>query len=290
MKILIVQKRWLGGVGSVVRYLKKEFEKLGHEVEVISRDDDLKIFTFAKSFFKLRNAVKKKKFDIVYTQDWSMTLPLIFPYHIFKKKHFAVFYGENPKWEGYGYYFQKLAGKIMGKNLVVCTDHLKQMFSKSNKIYNRVDHNTFKPDKKMKKIKNSVGYASWLTEEYSFPEIKKAVERAGKKFIIAENVPKGKMPEFYRKLECFITIPPHHAGFTLVYLEAMSSDVPKIVGTNFGGGSVIPITKIEDYQGDIAKAILNAKKGNYRKWILDKNLTWEDATKKLEKLFMGREK
>ena len=38
MKILILLKKWKGGVGVVVKNLKKELEKRGHFVKTISRD------------------------------------------------------------------------------------------------------------------------------------------------------------------------------------------------------------------------------------------------------------
>ena len=94
------------------------------------------------------------------------------------------------------------------------------------------------------------------------------------------------MPDFYRKIETFISLPPSYAGFGLVYLEAMASGVPKIIGNNHGGGEILPVTKIEDYKS-IKEAIVNAKKKNYRTWILDNKFTWEEAVKKMEKIFLA---
>ena len=70
----------------------------------------------------------------------------------------------------------------------------------------------------------------------------------------------------------------------------MSDSVPKIIGSNYGGGEVIPITKIEDYRENISEAIKNAKKEDYRKWILENDFTWEEATERLEKMFEKKDK
>lgn len=285
MKILVLFKKKAGGVGSVVREIDLEFKKSGHEIRTISREDDLRIFSLTKSISPIRKIIRKlmeqEKFDIIYTQDWSLAFPLLFPYPIYKKKHFNVFYGADTK---LSFFIQNIIGKIMGKQLIVCNGELKRRFPHSNLIYNRVNHNFYKPSKKIKKIKDSVGFASWKTDEYHFNEIKKTVERIGKKFIFTDNAPDEKMPDFFRQLESFISLPPKHSGFGLVYLEAMASGVPKIIGNNYGGGKMLPITKVEDYK-DIGEAILNAEKKDYRKWILDNNFTWEDAVEKLEKIF-----
>jgi len=50
MKILIVLIRWKGGVGRLIESLKPFLEKEGHQVEVISREDDLKGFSAKQSF------------------------------------------------------------------------------------------------------------------------------------------------------------------------------------------------------------------------------------------------
>jgi glycosyltransferase involved in cell wall biosynthesis len=175
-------------------------------------------------------------------------------------------------------------GRMMGNKLIVCIDELKKMFPNSTLIYNRVDPKFFKSNKKVNKIKNSVGFSGWKTEEYHCNEIEKAINEAGKKMVIAENIPKEKMPEFYQKLESFINLPPECSGFALKYLEAMASGVPRIIGSQYGGGNSIPVTKIEDYK-TLKEAILMAKKKDYRKWIIKNKFTWEDATAQLEKIF-----
>ena len=285
MKILILLKKYEGGVGSVIKYISKDFEKLGHSVKIISREDDMKIYSLKDSVFPVRRLVKrlmrKDNYDIIYTQDWSLAFPLLFPFKIFYKKHFCVFYGTDVS---VGKLFQGIVGRRMGTKLVVCNDELKKRFPLAHLIYNRVDINNFKPSKKVKRIKDTVGFANWTTDEYFYSDIKGAVEKTGKKFVVAVGIPKNKMPEFYKKLETFISLPPKYAGFGLVYLEAMASGVPKIIGSNYGGGEILPIDKIEAH-GSIEKALLNAKRKNYRKWVVDNHFTWEDAAKQVEQIF-----
>ncbi len=286
MKILILLKKWDGGVGTVVKHISEEFKKKGHEVKIISREDDLEYKNLASSIYPLRqkieNLIKKENFDIIYAQDWSLAFPFIFPTKIFRKKLFCVFYGENPKKT---LFIQKWTGKKIGKNLIVCNDNLKEMLPLSTLIYNRVDPDFFSPSNKIKREKNTVGFANWKTNEYRFEDIKNAVEKAKMKLVVAEGISKDKMPDFFRKIEYFISLPPSYAGFGLVYLEAMASGVQKIIGSNYGGGNVLPITKIEDFNGDIVKALQKAKSKNYRKWILDNKFTWKDAVEKLLKIF-----
>ena len=136
MKILIVlknmcQKKGLpGGVGNANDEIKKAFKKLGHKVDILSREDDLKIHSFSHSVFPLRKKilrlVKKEKYDIVYTQDWSLTLPLFFPYPILRKKHFACFCGRE---KTISIVLQNIVGLIMGKKLIVIGDRLKKTFN-----------------------------------------------------------------------------------------------------------------------------------------------------------------
>ena len=61
MKILIVLKKWKGGVGRVINSIKPLLEKEGHEVKVISREDDLKCFSMKSSWFKLQREVGVSK-------------------------------------------------------------------------------------------------------------------------------------------------------------------------------------------------------------------------------------
>ncbi|MCR4284922.1 MAG: hypothetical protein NUV97_02660, partial [archaeon] len=137
MKILILLKRWVGGVGGGVSNISKELKKLGHEVDVIAREEDMKINSFVRSIFPIRKKVlelmKEKNYDIVYTQDWSLAAPLIFPYPLFWKKHFCMFHGNQVG--GFGGHIQAIVGKIMGKKLLVMAPKLKERFLKANLNY-----------------------------------------------------------------------------------------------------------------------------------------------------------
>jgi len=282
MRILILLKTWPGGVGTVIKNISKELEKRGHKVKIISREEDLEIDSFVKSISPIRKKVKqlmkKENYDIIYTQDWSLAFPLIFPYPIFRKQHFCMFHGNQPGWARI---FQNIIGSIMGRKLLVVGDGLKRRFPKSNLIYNGVDLEIFKPKRKIKRIKDGVGFANWKTDTYNYNEIKLAVEKNGKKLIVAGGIPNEKMPEFYNKLEAFISLPPEYTGFNLVWLEAMACGVPKIIGNKAGIGKKLPIDHIGGFSS-IEEAIKNSKKRNYRKWILDKGLTWENKVGELE--------
>ena len=172
----------------------------------------------------------------------------------------------------------------MGKRLVCYADSVKREFPRATKIYNGVDMEKFKPSVKIKRIPNSVGFANWKTDYYKYKETKSAVEKAGKKFLVAENIPYEKMSDFYNKIETFISLPFYTAGFNMVWLEAMACGVPKVIGNDSGVGSVIPINKVDDFK-DIEDAIKNAKGKNYRKWLEKSKFTWERQTQDLIELW-----
>ena len=123
MKILFIVKErkkiGFGGVETLMRNLTKELNKKGHIVDILSRKDDLKIKNTLQSLFSLRKKVKeimkKKNYDIIYTQDWNIALPLLFPYPIFKKRHFCFF---NATQSGKTFFIQLLVGILMGKRLL----------------------------------------------------------------------------------------------------------------------------------------------------------------------------
>ena len=94
MRILILLKTWPGGVGGGVKNIIEEFRKLDHNVEVIAREEDLKIHSFLKSILKIRKIIREsvENYDIIFTQDWSLAFPLIFPFPIYRKKHFCMFH------------------------------------------------------------------------------------------------------------------------------------------------------------------------------------------------------
>jgi len=170
---------------------------------------------------------------------------------------------------------------------------VKKKFPKANKIYNGVDLEKFKPLKKIKRIPNSVGIVKRKIyvrgDPYNYKKIEEASKKIGKELIVAKNIPNEKMPEFYNKIEIFVSLPPKHAGFNLVWLEAMASGVPKVIGSNSGIGNKLPIDKIENFKS-IEEAIKNTQKRDYREWLKKNNFTWESHVDKLIKFFKENKK
>lgn len=297
MKIVIFLKKWPGGVGVVIKSIKREFEKDGHKVICISREDDLKIFSSIKNLFSLRKKyleiIRKENPDIIYTQDWSMAFPLLFPFRKFGKKHFCCFHGIQP---GKTKFIQTVVGKILRGKLVVVGDSLKKRFPKSSLVYNGLDISLFKPNTRIKRITNSIGFANWKIGKYHYDEIKRACEKIGRKLIIAENISHEKMPDFYSRIDTFVSLPPHYAGFNLVWIESMASGVPKIIGNGAGIGNKLPITKVENFGWNeslsekekinvLIKTIKNSEEKDYSEWIKQKNFNWVNHINKLLKMW-----
>lgn len=286
MRILIVLKtRSSGAIIGMSRSLKDEFEKLGHEVKILARNEDLNL-SFFKSLifmrFMIKDIVISEGYDVVYTQDWSIAFPLIFPYNTFRNKHYCCFHGIQNRFG----FLQRFVASKLGKNLIVVGDTLKSRFKYAHLVYNGVNLEKFKPNGQIKKVRNSVGFANFKREEYNFSVVGDTVHALGKKLILAENIDIDNMPLFYNKLEMFVSLPPSYTGFGLVWLEAMASGVPKIIGNNFGIGSKLPITKIEDYP-TLADAMKNAREKDYRSLLnsLEINFGWKRVAEQLCNIF-----
>ncbi len=230
MKILIVLIKREGGVGRVMSGIILELEKRGHIVEIISREDDLKCFSTRQAFFKLRKEVDNIDYYILYVQDWSNALLLLF-----KKNHFVCFHGINPYLTGR--ILQYIIGKIKGRRLIAVGPLIKKLFSKSNLIYNAVDMNQFK---NLNKERKYVGWINKVSEIITLDEVKEIAKSYKCELSIATSIPPEKMNEWYNTLKVFISKPVKIAGFNLCYLEAKSSGVPLILGNENGIG----ITKI----------------------------------------------
>lgn len=223
MKILIYMIREKGGVGRVVATTKKELERRGHEVEVISREDDLDWYSTKDSWRLIRKMVKKMDYDILYTQDWSCALPFLF-----FKNHYCCFHGL----EDSSPFLQYFVGKIMGGRLVVVSDRFKNNFPKSSVIYNCVDDELFFDMKKERK------YFGWMERPYQtdYSEEEKLAKIEGLRTSVAVGIPPEKMNEWYNKLKVFASFPPEYAGFNLSWLEAIKAGVPIVYGNNYGIG------------------------------------------------------
>ena len=274
--------RWPGGVGEVIRSISKEFAKLGHEIYVISREEDLKKYSLIGSIFPIRRLVKQlikeKECDVVYTHDWSTAFTLLFPYGIFKKKHFCIFYGNQL---GATKIFQEIIGKIMGNRLIVVGDLNKKKFPKSHLIRNAVNMEKFKPLKKKRKY---LGWTEKSTESITRERFIEIGKRVNLPILIAKDIPPEKMNEFYNKLKVFLSLPPRASAGALSWMEAMAGGVPKIMGNNESEGYLYPIDKIENYK-DIGTAIINSKKRDYRKWLKEHDFNWKTHVSKLIKVF-----
>jgi len=284
MKILMILIRWPWGVGEVVRSISKEFKKLGHEVDVIAREEDLKKYSLISSIFPIRRKInelmKEKKYDIIYTHDWSTTFPLLFPYRIFKKKHFCIFYGNQI---GHTKIFQNLVGKIMRKNLFVVGDLNKKKFPHSTLVRNAVDMEKFKP---LKKKRIYLGWPEKGTEAITREEVLEIGKKLNMPVLIAKNLPSEKMNEFYNQCKVFLSFPPRASAGALSWMEAMSAGVPIIIGNYESESYLFPIEKSKNVK-DIENIIRNAKEKNNRKWLEEHDFKWENHVHKLIEVFQN---
>jgi glycosyltransferase involved in cell wall biosynthesis len=285
MKILMIFLRWPGGVGEVIRSITKEFEDLGHEVRVISREEDLKIFSFIKSIFplrkKIKELIKKEEFDIIYTHDWSTTFPLLFPYRIKKDRHFCIFYGNQL---GPTKIFQEIVGKAMKNNLIIVGDLNKRKFPNAHLIRNAVNMDKFKP---LNKKRTYLGWSEKSTESITREEVIRISEKVKLPMLIAKNIPAEKMNEFYNKCKVFISLPPRASAGALSWMEAMAAGVPKIIGNKESESYLFPIERVDDKR-DIAKSIIDAKEKDYRKWLTKTDFSWRSHVNKLLNVFSSK--
>lgn len=291
MKILIIIKKWKGGVGNSSRRTKKALEKRGHKIKIISREDDLKKFSLLSSIFSIRKYVKEhaQNFDIIYTKDWSMALPLLFPYPLFLRKHFCDICGVERKKSRI---FQIIVTEFMGifGRLTVSSDYLKGYFPKSKVIYRGIDDDEFKPLNKERKY---IGWVKKETEEINEDFVKKLSKKTKFPYIIAEDTPYNKMNDFYNKCLIFISFPPKESGGNNVWAEAMSAGVPMVIGNERTLTKDWPIEKIKNHEDEFEKLtrlVKNYKyyKKDHRKWLKEKGLTWDNTAKKILKVFKER--
>jgi len=311
MKILIVLLRLSGGVGTANKEIANSLRKKGHEVEILSREDDLKIYSLFRSIFplrkKIRRLMKERNYDIIYTQDYSMAIPMLFPYPIFWKKHFYCSIGIKNK--GVPKFIQITIGRIMGSKTIVIFDHNKKRFPKAHVIYRGVNLERFKP---LRKKREYFGFMNKFSEMGDSKIYEKVAKDFGLKLIFAGDSSEKiqyvkkiggnerihsfnkfsdkKMNKFYNKCKVFINLTTPDAGFNLSWLEAMSAGVPIVIGNNNGAGPMMPFDKIlslKNLEKDIKKIFKNPKKINYRKWLIDNRFTWDNSTDKLIKIFKG---
>ncbi len=289
MKVLVLvkerKKKGFGGVETLLNNISKEFEKKGHKIDIISRADDLKLKNTMQSILplrkKIREIMKEKNYDIIYTQDWNMALPLLFPYAIFKKKHFCFFHATQ---KGKGFFVQFCIGVLMGKGLLTGDIRNRKRFSKSTLVATSVNLNDFKP---LGKKRVYLGWTNKPSENMKKEQIKAIGNRLKIPVLIAENIPPNKMNEFYNKCKIYVSLPFKEAGGGVTYMEAMAAGVPRIVGNIYAEGYKFPFDKIGNFK-NLEEAIRNSKERDYRKWMKDSKITWKKHAEELIKIFTGK--
>jgi len=226
MKILTYILRHEGGVGRVLETLEPELNKLGHQLEVVSREDDLKCFSLKSSIVKMNKDIKGRDYDVLLTNDWSITLPFLH-----KKNHFALFHGiELVKTS---VILQRIVGRIMGSRLMVVGPVIHNIFPKSNLTENGINTKKFFD---MNKERKYFGWVKRNYDEISEADVQHLADARGLKLSIAENIHPDKMNEWYNSLKVFISKPTGVAGFNLCWVEAYRAGVPIILGNNNGIG------------------------------------------------------
>jgi glycosyltransferase involved in cell wall biosynthesis len=284
MKVLMVHKTRKGGVAIHVKEISRELRKRGIKVDEITRNEDIKLGNFFESYSKMRKLFSRwsKEYDIIHCHDWSITYPalksniknLVATFHALPTNPIASF-------------FENYCIKNLSYRAVVISPKMKRVYKEATLIPNGVNLSIFKKYKNIKRVKNLVG----LAQRYNLRKIISAVKKSGFDFIHTQNKMKYEdLGKFYSKIEIFISIPYEAAGFNMVWLEAMASEVPYIIGTNAGIGEILPIYKIRDF--DELRNILSKIKNeeikplkNQRRWIIKNKLTWKDHVKKLIKIY-----
>ena len=283
MKILVLVKEMgFGGVETLLKNISNEFEKKGHKMDIISRKNDLKLKNTFQSIFPLRRKIKeimkKNDYDIIYTQDWNMALPLLFPYPLFRKKHFCFFHATQ---KGRGFFVQFIVGNLLGKRLLTGDINNRKRFSRSNLIATSVNLDDFKP---LNKKRTYLGWTSKPSENLTKEKMKEIGKRLKIPVAIAEkNIPIN-MNEFYNKCKIYVSLPFKEAGGGVTYMEAMGAGIPRIVGNMYAEGYKFPFDKLENFK-NLEEAIKNSKERDYGKWMKDSEITWESHVKKLIELF-----
>jgi len=134
MKILIVCRKKEGKDWDVVKNIEKKLTQLGHNIELLSREEDLNMNSLSSSMGSLSSAVEKldakNSYDMIYTQDWSIALPFLIPTKILFEKHYCLFHDIEPS-AAKSRILQKIVGNMMGEKLIVKTKELKEKFPKA---------------------------------------------------------------------------------------------------------------------------------------------------------------
>lgn len=280
----MVHKTYKGGVAVVVKETSRELRKLGIKVDEITRNEDLKILSFTKSYFKLKSLFKKwsQEYDVIHTHDWSITYPaikadvknLVATFHAFPTNYAAKI-------------FQNYCIRNLKSRAIVISPNMKRVYKNSTYIPNGVNLKIFKRKGKLKK--GLVG----LAQKYCSDEITKLLRELNLKYIETKGKWKYEsLGKFYSMLNVFISIPYKQAGFNLVWIEAMACEVPYVIGTNDGIGEILPIYKVSNFH-ELKKLLKKIKGGevkplkSQRKWVIKHGFLWLNSAKKIIKIYSG---
>jgi glycosyltransferase involved in cell wall biosynthesis len=286
MKVLMVHKTYKGGVAVYVKEVSRELRRNGLIVEEITRNEDLKIRSFQKSYFKMKSLFKKwsKEYDVIHTHDWSITYPaikanaknLIATFHAFPTNPVAKF-------------FQNYCIKKLSNRAIVVSPKMKESYRNSTFISNGVNLKIFKKCENIKRNSNLAG----LAQSYNLEKIVDVLKKEKLNFVYTKgNWKYEDLGKFYSKIGIFISIPYKQAGFNLVWLEAMACKVPFIIGNNDGIGEKLPIIKVSDFieLKNILNRILNGEVSplkNSRDWIIDNGYLWSKNAENLINIYEG---
>jgi len=134
MKILVVYRTEKDLVGRSVKEMAERLKAKGHSVDMVSRNEDLHFETLSSSMDGLKGFIlkinEKEGYDIIYTQDWSIAMPLLIPSKVLFEKHYCLFHDIEPSTQSK--IFQRIVGNMLGNKLVVKTKELKEKFPKSH--------------------------------------------------------------------------------------------------------------------------------------------------------------
>jgi glycosyltransferase involved in cell wall biosynthesis len=276
MRILFLIKKWPGGVGRYVSETVAFLRKEGHIVEVVSRNESLKRNSFLSSILLIRKKVSNSSYDIIFTHDWSLALPLLIPPRLNRLNHFCCFHGHE---FGKGRIFQVLVGKILNSKLMVVGDSLNKRFPNSFLNYEGVNREVFNS---LSCKRDKLG---WIKRDYELIDelqINYLAKKLNLKPFVIENVPFNKMNRVYNSCKVFISFPPSYTGFNLCWLEAMAAGVPYIFGNNFGIGERLNILKVDSLL-EIIKKVKMKEIIDYKEDL--EIFTWESHVNNLIKFF-----
>lgn len=135
MKILVIYRTEKDATGASVKEIVDNLRKKGHNVKTVSRNEDLNFPTLSSSMDGLKEFVIKKgeleNYDVIYTHDWSIAFPLLFPTKILFEKHYCLFHDTEENGGAQSKIMQKITGNLLGNHLFVKKEDLKKKFPKA---------------------------------------------------------------------------------------------------------------------------------------------------------------